>query len=96
MATGLPVVATNVGGNGELIDDGITGELVPPADSEAMGAAILAYFNDPAMANRHGAAARRSALERFSLDRMVGDYAALYDGLLSRRHVATARAGASG
>lgn len=96
MATGLPVLVTRVGGNGELIDDGITGQMVPPADSEAMAAAILAYFNDAAMAHRHGAAARQSALERFSLDRMVRDYAALYDGLLSRRNVAPARAGASG
>jgi len=96
MATGLPVLATHVGGNGELIDDGITGRLLPAADGEAMAAAILAYFNDSVMAHRHGAAARRSALERFSLDRMVRDYAALYNRLLSRRNVIPARARASG
>jgi len=96
MATGLPVIATNVGGNSELIDDGITGQLVPPDDSEAMGAAMFSRFNDATMAQRHGAAARQSALQRFSLDRMVRDYAALYDGLLARRNVAPARAGAGG
>jgi sugar transferase (PEP-CTERM/EpsH1 system associated) len=96
MATGLAVIATDVGGNSELIDHGITGQLVPPDDSEGMGEALRACFNDPAMAHRQGAAARQSALQRFSLDRMVRDYAALYDGFLSRRTVAPARAGASG
>jgi sugar transferase (PEP-CTERM/EpsH1 system associated) len=96
MATGLPVLATRVGGNAELIDDGTTGRLVPPADSEAMADAMLAYFNNAGMARAHGLAARQAALERFSLDRMVRDYGALYDGLLSRRSASPARASASG
>ena len=94
MATGLPVLATRVGGNAELIDDGTTGRLVPSANSEAMADAMLAYFNNAGMARAHGLAARQSALERFSLDRMVRDYGALYDGLLSRRSASPARANA--
>ena len=92
MATGLPVVATRVGGNPELVDDGVTGRLVPSADSEAMATAILAYFDDPATARQHARAARQAAVQRFSLDRMVRDYLSLYDGLLRGHRGAPAQA----
>ena len=88
MASEIPIVATRVGGNPELLDDGVTGCLVPPADAEAMAAAILAYFDDPAMGRRHGRAARQVAVKRFSLERMVEDYVSLYDGLLRQRMAA--------
>ncbi len=91
MATGLPVVATRVGGNPELVEDGATGQLVPSADSEAMAMAILGYFDDPATARRHARAARQATVQRFSLDRMVRDYLSLYDALLRRRHGAPAQ-----
>ena len=48
MATGLPVIATNVGGNGELVDAGRTGELVPAGDPHALAQPMLAYARDPA------------------------------------------------
>ncbi|MEO6596931.1 MAG: TIGR03088 family PEP-CTERM/XrtA system glycosyltransferase [Planctomycetota bacterium] len=92
MACALPVVATRVGGNAELVDDGSTGCLVPPANHGAMAAAILQYFDDQATARRHGGAARSAVERRFSLDRMVQDYRALYDGLCSSRGTATVRA----
>lgn len=79
MATGLPIVATRVGGTPELVEDGVTGRLVPPADADAMALALEGYANDPAMARAHGSAARQTALDRFSLARMVRDYASLYD-----------------
>ncbi|MEM1439257.1 MAG: TIGR03088 family PEP-CTERM/XrtA system glycosyltransferase [Pseudomonadota bacterium] len=78
MASGLPVVATDVGGNRELVEPGVTGELVPCGDDEALGDAISAYLNDTSLRARHGAAARDSVLKRFSLDRMMRDYDALY------------------
>ena len=96
MATRVPIVATRVGGNPELIQEGVTGRLVPSADAEAMATAILAYFDDPATARQHARGARQAAVQRFSLDRMVGDYLSLYEGLLRGRHRAPARAGASG
>ncbi len=96
MATGLPVIATRVGGNSELVIDGSTGRLVPAADPAAMADALLDYFNGPELARRHALAARREALERFSLDRMVRDYRTLYDGLLARHSAAPAQAGANG
>ncbi len=89
MATGIPVIATRVGGNAELIEDGVTGHLVPAADSASMAQAILNYFGDPMMARRHGGAARMAAVRNFSLDRMIGAYQSLYDGLLARNPART-------
>jgi len=79
MATGLPVVATSVGGNPELVDAERTGILVPASDPPALGAAIARYIDDPALASRHGAAARARAVADFSLERMVAAYTSLYD-----------------
>lgn len=83
MATRLAVVATRVGGNAELIESGMTGLLVAPANSHALADAILRYFTDPALARLHGRAARRVAQSRFSLVRMVSDYANLYERALA-------------
>jgi sugar transferase (PEP-CTERM/EpsH1 system associated) len=83
MATRLAVVATRVGGNAELIESGMTGLLVPPADSDALAQALLRYSSDRAMARRHAKAARRVAQTRFSLARMVTDYCSLYETALA-------------
>jgi sugar transferase (PEP-CTERM/EpsH1 system associated) len=96
MACGLPIVATRVGGNPDLIDDGATGRLVPPANPKALGGALLALFADPIAARGLGRAARAECERRFSLDRMVADYAAVYDQLLancSARPLAVAASG---
>lgn len=85
MACGLPVIATAVGGNGELVTDGITGTLVPAADSERLAEAVCAYFVDPVRRRSHSLAARRAVEERFSLDVMVQRYEALYERLLQPR-----------
>ena len=88
MATRLPIVATRVGGNGELVESGMTGLLVPAGDSAALCAALLRYFADRAMARRHAKAARRVAEARFSLNRMVADYCNLYETALAAAGVA--------
>lgn len=83
MASRLPVVATRVGGNSELIESGMTGTLVPAANSQALADAVLDYFNDPATARRHAKAAHRVIESRFSLARMVADYTSLYERALA-------------
>lgn len=92
MACGLPVVATRVGGNAELVDDGRTGTLVASDDASAMAEALAGYAMEPDRATVQGAASRRRAVDRFSIDAMVASYAALYDGLLAARDPATRRA----
>jgi len=90
MASGLPVVATHVGGNPELVEQGRTGMLVPPSDPIAMAEAIRAYLFDPAILIRHGQAGRKRAEEKFSIESMVNGYMAVYDEVLRERRPTTA------
>ncbi|CAG0124507.1 N-acetyl-alpha-D-glucosaminyl L-malate synthase [Rhodocyclaceae bacterium] len=84
MACGLPVIATSVGGNTELVVDGITGTLVPPAAPEAMAQALLTYFEDNALARKHGTAGREKIEAQFSMEAMVRGYMGVYDAVLAR------------
>ncbi|HJV24482.1 MAG TPA: TIGR03087 family PEP-CTERM/XrtA system glycosyltransferase [Aromatoleum sp.] len=83
MASGLPVVATQVGGNPELVVEGETGALVPPADSAALAEALERYVLDPVLARQQGAAGRQRVEQEFSIDGMVAAYAGLYESLLA-------------
>ncbi len=78
MASGLPVVATAVGGNVEVVADQETGLLVPPSRPEAMADAIDAVLADPERAKRMGLAGRCRVELRFDLARTIADYEALY------------------
>jgi sugar transferase (PEP-CTERM/EpsH1 system associated) len=89
MASGLPVIATRVGGNPELIDEEVTGSLVSAGDPEALARELRRYFGNPALASERGRAGRARAEEQFSLEGMTRRYRALYDGLLG---VGSARA----
>ncbi len=82
MATGLPIVATRVGGNPELVEEGRTALLVPADDPQAMAAAIAVYADDAAKRAQHGAAGRAAAEARFSLGAMVKAYMEVYDRFL--------------
>lgn len=79
MATGLPVIATQVGGNDELVMSNETGMLVPPADPEAMARCMLRYSADRPLIMRHGSAAKQKAEKCFSMDAMVRAYLQVYD-----------------
>jgi sugar transferase (PEP-CTERM/EpsH1 system associated) len=81
MASGLPVVATRVGGNPEVVRHGETGTLVPPEDPTSLAAALAAYIDDPARARREGAAARARIESNFSMTAMVQGYLDVYDAL---------------
>lgn len=87
MSTGLPVVATDVGGNADLVAHGRTGHVVPPADVEALAGALVQMASDPARAKAMGQAGRVEAERRFSLQAMVGAYQGVYDRLLGRATV---------
>ncbi len=82
MATALPVIATRVGGNAELVDDRVTGRLVTAASAEEMARAILEYANDASLRRAHGEAARLRTVRHFGLERMVLDYLDLYQSAI--------------
>ncbi len=84
MASGLPVVATDVGGNADLVAHGSTGQIVPPADAQALATAMLAMAGDVGQARARGLEGRRQVQMRFSLLAMVDAYEGIYDRLLGR------------
>ncbi|HEX6851245.1 MAG TPA: glycosyltransferase [Candidatus Polarisedimenticolaceae bacterium] len=83
MACGLPVVATDVGGNRELVEDGRTGCLVGEEDVAGVASAIVRLGLDAARRQELGSAAARAVADRFSIPRMVGATAALYESVCS-------------
>lgn len=83
MATGLPVVATDVGGNGELVADGMSGKLVRRGDPQAIADAITAYAADTALCRAQGDVGRARVEQDFSLDVMSRAYSQLYQELVS-------------
>jgi L-malate glycosyltransferase len=87
MAAGLPVVATDVGGNAEVVVAGETGLLVPPRDPAALGEAVLLLLKDPERARAMGAAARARVREHFTVERMVARLQDLYTAALREREV---------
>lgn len=81
MAMARPVVATAVGGNLDVVRDGLNGRLVPPRDASALASTVLELLANPATATRLGATARRFVAENLSLERMVRRYEELYQSL---------------
>ena len=87
MATGLPVVATAVGGNTEVIDNEKSGWLIRPRDPEALASLLTRLAFEDDLRQKYGAAARARIIDRFSLDRMLNNYSQLYLGLAARRGI---------
>jgi sugar transferase (PEP-CTERM/EpsH1 system associated) len=85
MATALPVLATRVGGNAELVAEGDTGDIVPAGDVDALAAALVRLSTDPVRAATMGRAGRARAEQMFSLPAMVQAYQDLYDRQLAQR-----------
>ncbi len=83
MASGLAVVATEVGGNGSLVQSGRSGNLVPRACPTRLAAAIDNYYNTPSLARSHGVRGRRLALTKHSLTAMTSAYLEVYDAMLA-------------
>jgi glycosyltransferase involved in cell wall biosynthesis len=84
LAAGLPVVASALGGNLEIIQDGTTGLLVPPQDSPALAAALIRLLSDEDLADRIAQAGHDYVTRSFSFERLVADIDTLYAKLLHR------------
>jgi sugar transferase (PEP-CTERM/EpsH1 system associated) len=84
MASGLPVIATGVGGNADLVTAGTTGVIVPSAAPEAMAHEIVKLASQPDTARIMGRAGRSAIEQKFSMEAMVAAYQGAYDKLLHR------------
>ena len=87
MACGLPVVATAVGGNVELVDAGRSGLFVPNDDPLAMAQSLLYLWRNAEASKRMGCAGRTDVEQRFSMQAMVGAYQHLYDQQISAARI---------
>ena len=81
MAFGLPVVATRAGGLSEVVEDGVTGILVPPGDSKALAEAISRLLRDPELRRRMGEAGRSTVMKDFTVERLISRTLAVYQSL---------------
>jgi glycosyltransferase involved in cell wall biosynthesis len=88
MACARPIVATRAGGIPEIVEDGMNGLLVPARDHRALAAAIVRALRDPALRQRMGDAGFARVNERFTVERMVSQTAAVYAGVARRPHIA--------
>ena len=84
MASGVPGVSTDVGGVKDVIDSADVGARVPDGDVAGLAAHLVRYLADPDLRRRTGQRARAAVLDRYSLDRLVGDITSLYRDLLAR------------
>ena len=82
MAAGLPIVATDVGGNGELIEEGENGFLVPSQDIGAMSNGLKKILDNDGLRQKISEANRKKAILEFGIERMCREYEALYESQL--------------
>ena len=81
MASGLPIVAADVGGNAELVSHGVNGQLYPSDDDATLEQYLSEYVDNDALRVEHGKASRALVEQRFTLKRMISEYENLYAGL---------------
>ena len=93
MAAGLPVVASDVGGVPELVEDNRTGHLVRPGDSSALAQSLIGLLERPERIEKLGRAARLRVEQTYSFDRMVSQFETLYETELEVRRRATQSGG---
>ena len=97
MAAMRPVVVTQVGGIPEVVQDGMTGFLVPPGDAEALAAQLLRVLANPGLAAQLGAAGRDIVRARFSHSAMLGKYQSIYgQGVVAKVLKSVSKSGGEG
>jgi glycosyltransferase involved in cell wall biosynthesis len=84
MAMSVPVIATSLGGPPEVVQDGVTGFLVPPSDPEALADKIELLMKDPELGQRLGQAGPNRVMERFAVAKMIREIEALYGKWMRR------------
>jgi glycosyltransferase involved in cell wall biosynthesis len=87
MASALPVVATDVGGTPEIVENGVTGLLVPKENPEIMARSLLELIEDQEKRKTMGQQGRKNAEKYFSIERMVDTYESLYISLLRKKSI---------
>jgi glycosyltransferase involved in cell wall biosynthesis len=87
LAAELPVVATNVGGIPDVVDEGVDGYLTAVGDTEALAARLAELARDPELRKRFGAAGRARVVPRYRVSRLVDDVDALYRELLTEKQL---------
>jgi glycosyltransferase involved in cell wall biosynthesis len=92
MASALPVVATEVGGVPDIVEDGLTGVLVPPGRPDLMAAAIGGFVFQPDRARAMGLRARAQTMQRYSFERTIARFEALYLEVAAGKRVLAAEA----
>ncbi len=85
MASGLPVIATRIGGMPEVVTDNFNGKLVPVTDTPAFSEALSSYVLDSGLLALHGAAGRQLIVDTYSIDVMLDAYTTLYDELCAAK-----------
>jgi glycosyltransferase involved in cell wall biosynthesis len=90
MACATPIVATRTGGIPEIVEEGVTGLLVPPRDAPALARAIVRLLTDESRRHTMGRAGVARVGERFTVERMVAETAAVYQRLIGRKQSAAA------
>jgi glycosyltransferase involved in cell wall biosynthesis len=85
MAFGMPVVGTTAGGLPEVVEDGVTGLLVPPGDPQGLAEAVIQLLRDPDLRRRMGEAGRERVSSEFTVDRVVDQTLAVYERVIQNQ-----------